>query len=41
MLAGTLAGVEMGLGIAGLPRLASGVTAALEYLASAPSPGLR
>jgi alanine-glyoxylate transaminase/serine-glyoxylate transaminase/serine-pyruvate transaminase len=41
MLAGTLAGVEMGLGIAGLPRLASGVTAALDYLASTPSPGLR
>jgi alanine-glyoxylate transaminase/serine-glyoxylate transaminase/serine-pyruvate transaminase len=34
MLAGTLAGVEMGLGLAGVPHAKGGVAAALEYLAS-------
>ncbi len=33
MLAGTLCGVEMGLGLAGIPHRSGGVTAALEYLA--------
>jgi alanine-glyoxylate transaminase/serine-glyoxylate transaminase/serine-pyruvate transaminase len=33
MLAGTLAGVEMGLAAAGVPFRHGGVTAALEYLA--------
>ena len=33
MLAGTLSGVEMGLGLAGIPGSSGGVTAALEYLA--------
>ena len=33
MLAGTLSGVEMGLGLAGIPGCSGGVTAALEYLA--------
>jgi len=32
MLAGTLSGVEMGLGIAGVPHTKGGVQAALEYL---------
>ena len=32
MLAGTLAGVEMGLAIAGIPHQKGGITAALEYL---------
>jgi len=32
MLAGTLSGVEMGLALAGIPKSASGVAAALEYL---------
>ncbi len=32
MLAGTLAGVEMGLGLAEIPHRAGGVSAALEYL---------
>lgn len=32
MLCGTLAGVEMGLGLAGVPHRAGGVQAALEYL---------
>jgi alanine-glyoxylate transaminase / serine-glyoxylate transaminase / serine-pyruvate transaminase len=32
MLAGTLAGVEMGLALAAVPRRAGGVTAALDYL---------
>jgi alanine-glyoxylate transaminase/serine-glyoxylate transaminase/serine-pyruvate transaminase len=32
MLAGTLCGVEMGLGIAGVPHKRGGVDAALEYL---------
>jgi alanine-glyoxylate transaminase/serine-glyoxylate transaminase/serine-pyruvate transaminase len=34
MLAGTLCGVEMGLGLAGVPHSKRGVSAALEYLAS-------
>ncbi|UCD24516.1 MAG: aminotransferase class V-fold PLP-dependent enzyme [Gemmatimonadota bacterium] len=33
-LAGTLCGVEMGLGLAGIPHTKGGVDAALEYLAS-------
>ena len=32
MLAGTLCGVEMGLGLAGVPHKKGGVSAALEYL---------
>jgi alanine-glyoxylate transaminase/serine-glyoxylate transaminase/serine-pyruvate transaminase len=32
MLAGTLAGLEMGLSLAGIPFSKGGVTAALEYL---------
>jgi alanine-glyoxylate transaminase/serine-glyoxylate transaminase/serine-pyruvate transaminase len=32
MLAGTLAGVEMGLQLAGVPHRKGGVSAALEYL---------
>jgi len=32
MLCGTLAGVEMGLGLAGVPHRAGGVQAAIEYL---------
>jgi alanine-glyoxylate transaminase/serine-glyoxylate transaminase/serine-pyruvate transaminase len=32
MLAGTLAGVEMGLALAGVPHRSGGVSAALEYL---------
>lgn len=32
MLAGTLAGVEMGLGLAGVPHRSGGVDAALDYL---------
>ena len=35
MLMGTLAGVEMGLGLAGVPAKKEGVQAAMEYLASA------
>src|SRR5207237_1739844 len=34
MLAGTLAGVEMGLSLAGIPHKKGGVAAALEYLAT-------
>ncbi len=34
MLAGTRAGVEMGLGLAGVPHAKGGVDAALEYLAN-------
>jgi alanine-glyoxylate transaminase/serine-glyoxylate transaminase/serine-pyruvate transaminase len=34
MLSGTLAGVEMGLGLAGVPHDRGGVNAALDYLAS-------
>jgi alanine-glyoxylate transaminase/serine-glyoxylate transaminase/serine-pyruvate transaminase len=33
MLAGTLAGVEMGLALAGVPHKKGGVQAALDYLA--------
>ena len=33
-LMGTLAGVEMGLDIARIPRAASGVSAAMKYLSS-------
>ena len=33
MLAGTLCGVEMGLGLAGVPHTKNGVAAALDYLA--------
>jgi len=43
MLAGTLCGVEMGLGLAGVPHEKKGVAAALDYLAhggnAAPSSG--
>ena len=35
MLAGTLAGVEMGLAVAGVPHQPGGIRAALEYLAAA------
>jgi len=35
MLAGTLAGVEMGLDVAGIPHRKGGVTAALDYLTEA------
>jgi len=35
MLAGTLSGVEMGLGLAGVPHETGGVQAALDYLAEA------
>jgi alanine-glyoxylate transaminase/serine-glyoxylate transaminase/serine-pyruvate transaminase len=34
MLAGTLCGVEMGLGLAGVPHTKGGVAAALDHLAS-------
>jgi alanine-glyoxylate transaminase/serine-glyoxylate transaminase/serine-pyruvate transaminase len=34
MLCGTLAGVEMGLALAGVPHRPGGVAAALQYLAS-------
>jgi alanine-glyoxylate transaminase / serine-glyoxylate transaminase / serine-pyruvate transaminase len=40
MLAGTLAGVEMGLGLAGIPHRKGGLAAALEHLAASPSPDL-
>jgi alanine-glyoxylate transaminase / serine-glyoxylate transaminase / serine-pyruvate transaminase len=33
MLAGTLSGIEMGLGIAGVPHRRGGINAALDYLA--------
>src|SRR6185436_19571510 len=36
-LMGTLAGVEMGLGLAGVPVKKEGVQAAMEYLATAAS----
>ncbi len=39
MLAGTLAGVEMGLGLAGVPHEKGGVMAALEYLADPDAAG--
>ena len=32
MLAGALCGVEMGLGLAGVPHKTGGVTAAMDYL---------
>ncbi len=35
MLAGTLSGVELGLGLAGVPHQSGGVQAALDYLAEA------
>jgi alanine-glyoxylate transaminase/serine-glyoxylate transaminase/serine-pyruvate transaminase len=35
MLAGTLCGVEMGLGLAGVPIRREGVSAALDFLAGA------
>jgi alanine-glyoxylate transaminase / serine-glyoxylate transaminase / serine-pyruvate transaminase len=38
MLAGTLAGVEMGLELAGVPHRQGGVQAALEHLAAAAAP---
>ncbi len=38
-LAATLAGVEMGLGVAGIPHRKGGVLAALEYLAADPLRG--
>ena len=34
MLAGTLAGVEMGLAIAGVPHQKNGIQAALDYLSN-------
>ena len=34
MLMGTLAGVEMGLGLANIPHSAGGVDAAMAYLAA-------
>ncbi|MBC8119503.1 MAG: aminotransferase class V-fold PLP-dependent enzyme [Burkholderiaceae bacterium] len=37
MLCGTLAGVEMGLKLAGIPHRAGGVDAAMSYLAEAPT----
>jgi alanine-glyoxylate transaminase/serine-glyoxylate transaminase/serine-pyruvate transaminase len=40
MLCGTLAGVEMGLKLAGVPHRAGGVDAALAFLAEAPAPAL-
>ena len=33
MLTGTLAGIEMGLGLAGIPHKKGGVDAAMDYLA--------
>jgi alanine-glyoxylate transaminase / serine-glyoxylate transaminase / serine-pyruvate transaminase len=41
MLAGTLAGVEMGLAAADVPHTRGGITAALDYLAAAARPALR
>lgn len=40
MLAGTLCGVEMGLGLAGVAHQKGGVDAALDYLAATGSPGI-
>ena len=40
MLAGTLAGVEMGLGLAGVPHRRGGIQAALDELARAPAASL-
>jgi alanine-glyoxylate transaminase/serine-glyoxylate transaminase/serine-pyruvate transaminase len=39
-LMGTLAGVEMGLGLAGVPHRAGGVQAAMAYLAGQAAPGV-
>ena len=39
-LAGTLAGVEMGLALAGVPHRKGGVQAAMEYLAAAHAPAI-
>lgn len=39
-LAGTLCGVEMGLGLAGVPHQQGGVQAALDYLAGHPLPNI-
>jgi alanine-glyoxylate transaminase/serine-glyoxylate transaminase/serine-pyruvate transaminase len=41
MLTGTLAGVEMGLGLAGVPHTKGGVQAAMDYLAGATGGGAR
>ncbi len=38
MLAGTLAGVEMGMALAGIPHSKGGVTAAMEYLTASAAP---
>jgi alanine-glyoxylate transaminase/serine-glyoxylate transaminase/serine-pyruvate transaminase len=38
MLAGTLSGVELGLAVSGVPFNRGGVTIALDYLASTPTP---
>jgi alanine-glyoxylate transaminase/serine-glyoxylate transaminase/serine-pyruvate transaminase len=37
-LCGTLSGVEMGLGLAGIPHRPGGVRAAIEYLAQTATP---
>jgi alanine-glyoxylate transaminase/serine-glyoxylate transaminase/serine-pyruvate transaminase len=39
-LAGALAGVEMGLGLSGVPHRTGGVDAAMAYLASCATPAL-
>jgi alanine-glyoxylate transaminase/serine-glyoxylate transaminase/serine-pyruvate transaminase len=39
MLSGTLCGVEMGLGLAGVPHTRGGVAAALDYLQAGSSRG--
>ena len=41
MLAGTLCGVEMGLALAGVPIRKGGVQAALDYLATPMTGGVR
>jgi alanine-glyoxylate transaminase/serine-glyoxylate transaminase/serine-pyruvate transaminase len=41
MLAGTLCGVEMGMALAGVPVRKGGVQAALDYLATPISEGVR
>ncbi len=38
MLAGALAGVEMGMALAGMPHRKGGVTAAMEYLTASSAP---
>jgi alanine-glyoxylate transaminase/serine-glyoxylate transaminase/serine-pyruvate transaminase len=40
MLCGTLAGVEMGLALAGVPHRKGGVEAAMTYLAETPAPAM-